>query len=427
MCGTYYRQLCELVGFLDSFLSMKTIPCSLPNECSKTLVLKSEDEVFMSGEAILWKDFGNALRRSEPEYVYKVLVDACRGRGYKPTYIEDAYDSFMPEDHENRKGPSASRIFESDSTPQKEADSRETMHILETETEGPQTFDTNQDHGPRDDRFSISGIEDSKHGVLRCLIGPYNVYVVHREAGDGTEMARIIHRYRVYIPALCMGQFIAPGFSSWSDIPASPNEIQIRNTAYSSGHSREYFKKVWFPHVSLCSPLLLGGAPLSHNTPVEVSFQRTKHHSELGVEAMQRPGGMPISEYVKKAAEFSMSNALRVSHNLIKKRNSNGSLKHPQILKNRKKSLAELTRETNPSVSNARILDGVFVGKKTGQSPEGGLGDGQSAHPVPATQQSQTEAANEEERWVKRRGIHTREDEQFFETMITAKETYFGE
>ena len=224
-----------------------------------------------------------------------------------------------------------------------------------------------------------------------------------------------------------MGQFIAPRFSSWSDILASPNEIQIRNTECSLGYSREYFKNVWFPHVSLRSPLLLGEAPLSHNTPVEVSFKRTTHHSELGVEAMQRPGGMPISEYVTKAAEFSISNALRVSHNLIKKRKSSGILKHPQISKKKKKSLAELTRETNPSVSNARILERVFVRKKTGESPEVGLGDGQSAHPVPATQQSQTETANEEERWVKRRGIHTREDEQFFETMITAKETYFGE
>ena len=197
MCATSYRQLCELVGFLDSFLSMNTIPCRLPNECSKTLVLKSEEEVFRSAEAILWKDFGNAPRLSEPEYVYKVFVDACRGRGYNPTYMEDAYDSFMPEDHENRKGPSASTIFESDYTPQKEPDSRETMQILETETKGPQTSDTNQDQGPRDEPFSISGIGDSKHGVLCCLIGPYNVYVVHREAEDGTAMTRTLHRYRV--------------------------------------------------------------------------------------------------------------------------------------------------------------------------------------------------------------------------------------
>ena len=40
MCATSYRQLCELVGFLDGFLPMETIPCRLPNECSTTLVLK---------------------------------------------------------------------------------------------------------------------------------------------------------------------------------------------------------------------------------------------------------------------------------------------------------------------------------------------------------------------------------------------------
>ena len=101
------------------------------------------------------------------------------------------------------------------------------MQILGTEKEGTQTCDTNQNQRPRDEPFSISGIENSKHGVLRCLNGPYNVYVVHREAGGGNEMARTLHSYIVYIPALCMGQYITPGLSSWSDILESPNEIQI--------------------------------------------------------------------------------------------------------------------------------------------------------------------------------------------------------
>ena len=60
---------------------------------------------------------------------------------------------------------------------------------------------------------------------------------------------------------------------------------QIPNHAYLGGRSREYMKNWWYSHIDLIKIIFCGDAPLTHNTPMELSFEILKHRTELGIDA----------------------------------------------------------------------------------------------------------------------------------------------
>ena len=58
---------------------------SLPDENSAINII--------CGEHLLWDHFGGVPLRLKPEYLFKVLFKACRGKGYYPEDFDKNFES----------------------------------------------------------------------------------------------------------------------------------------------------------------------------------------------------------------------------------------------------------------------------------------------------------------------------------------------
>ena len=90
-----YDNLCVLVGFLNRFLSMTSLPALPPDENSAINIICGEDEIRKAGEDLQWDHFGGVPLRLEPEYTSKVLFKAFRGKCYYSDDCDTSFESYM--------------------------------------------------------------------------------------------------------------------------------------------------------------------------------------------------------------------------------------------------------------------------------------------------------------------------------------------
>lgn len=196
--------------------------------------------------------------------------------------------------------------------------------------------------------------------------GPFTVYVICREeegSGNEEELARPKARYRKYFPSLSAIPGTLASFSSWA--PLLKDVGEVANEMYLVERLGSYLRRQWFSNVSFFNQFLTGYCPVTHNAQVGLSFKNKKHHTDLGLQARQRSGGMNIEEYVKRAAQACRQTAVFTGTNLrYHQRNQKLAMKTEPRTK-MKPSLKYLATYFNTAEKDQALNKRVFVRKGT--------------------------------------------------------------
>lgn len=144
--------------------------------------------------------------------------------------------------------------------------------------------------------FTIASITDSRDEVVRFHIGPLFVCLAYRERKEEGVESNNFLRYRTFIPAFQKQEKNEPGFTQWqmSEVPTLEGNLARPN--HSEDRVRKYFWSQWHCTVALTCTLLCSVVSVTSNTVCEAGFKIANHHSELGVQAKQRPGVKPTVE-----------------------------------------------------------------------------------------------------------------------------------
>lgn len=357
-----------------------------------------------------------------PDSLYYVRVKACQAKGYIPSCLEEALES------EKSDGPSF-------------VEDHQSNEVSNTSDEVRQ-LDTLADVLRFREAQKIMPYSAEK-GVVTHRFGPFDVYVVYREvdSGRGDESGSLPDRtrYRVYIPAMSLVSI--GGFNVWTSAANTEGRICIRNEFHVGGKSSQYLHRQWYPNLALFCPLMTGPVPGTDNTTVELSYKIKKHNTDLGVQAMQRSGGMKVQEYVKRSAQACGPEAVRIIgilSALYRKAQVPG--KSRPTGRKRKKRVSEICEKTNPLRENSQIISGVFSPKRrkvhaplaSPHSKKSILLDiTDRVQELPETQLSQEHSALLQESWRKNRpgkrktGEQKRQEmDQFVELLRNVKDNF---
>ena len=302
-------------------------------------------------------------------------------------------------------------------------------------------------------KLEFENVKGAKKGCIRCEFGPYYVYITFKEEYEG----KYVHQ--VFIPSLQMWKSSTLGFQLETAMPlrsGSENgkvsgdvdtmsngrihpfhgdiSHQIPNHAYQSGKSLEYMKNLWCSLIALINPIFCGDVPLTHNTPVDVSFNILKHYGELWIDALRRPGGIPVAEYFSRAASTILPYSHRVARDLIqgkrvvKRKPRSKNLKKP---KTKTPTISERAKKNYALTANQRIVRNTFMqhGKDGGRARMFAEPAEDTNAEKPATQTSQIEASNKEENWSsskRRKNADPVADANFVTLMKLTRDRFFG-
>ena len=388
-----YDDICMLVAFLSRLTSIKSFSAVPPSIRSERRREADAESLCNEGEQIIWKHLGGVPTETDPNDAEKLRVRAGISKGYYPSYFEEARLSDQGKRSENVRT-------------NYESQDRSDHHVqLIPDLEEDSEFVP-----------ELANVLHAEKGVFTHSLGPFDIHVVFREKSEGKTHSR----YRVYIPSLSLLPKSLAGFNVWCEF--LQKDETIVKELFMGGRQCLYLQKQWFSNLAFICPVFTGIVPLTHNTPVGVSYKLKKHHEDLGSDAFNRSGGMRIAEYVKKAAIASKSNARRIIPNLVnfykKKRSerrrsekSNSHLLQPlkTINKEKKITLSSVAQGVNHIYANKQKDKSVFkrtVESKIVTRTGTVLQEGKEIQTA-LTQQSQSEIAEIEESWNKSKKLRT--------------------
>lgn len=471
-----YSDLCKMIGFLDRFFSMEAFKALPESHKSDSETVVRDVDLFQEGETIIWMHLGGVPKRMEPEYLYAVMVNACRDKGYNSAAFEEANTMDVHEHNDKSEiGIAADKMVPSEnddksSTFAARNEATEAIEgMCELDSENTDGGGSETDKCMEDDELSETGISEAEKGVYTYHFGPFDVYIVYREG----NMSESRSRYRVYIPCLSLLENTIGGFSLWRDTLKS-DEVTLKGLGYvcnqvnMGGNAAAYLKRQWYPNLALLSPALYGDAPIRHNTSVELSNKIVKNHTDVGLIARQ-VSGIKVVEYVKKSALARRELARNVSVELkniytarlhsdtrrkriakeekaktkrqveqeqvqqkpdlkkerLRSKQGREFEKEPRKQRKKRKTMHELSEELDPTISNQQLVKGVFAPKRDLQPNL--VTNQDTPEDIPLTQQSQRNAVEVDESYCKspKRSMTPEEQERFRLIFRTARREYF--